>query len=58
MIAHRLSTIKRANRLIVMQDGEIVETGVHEELLSKGGYYSKLYSTELLGGSSSADSQT
>ena len=58
VIAHRLSTIKRANRLIVMQDGEIVETGVHEELLSKGGYYSKLYSTELLGGSSSADSQT
>ncbi len=41
--AHRLSTIKRADKIIVMQHGEIAESGTHEELLQKGGYYSKLY---------------
>lgn len=46
VIAHRLSTIKRANRLIVMQDGEVVEMGKHENLLEKGGYYANLYAAE------------
>ena len=46
VIAHRLSTIKRADRLLVMDNGVIVESGTHMELLSKGGYYSTLYHTE------------
>jgi len=46
VIAHRLSTIKRADRLLVMDNGVIVESGTHKELLSKGGYYSTLYHTE------------
>jgi subfamily B ATP-binding cassette protein MsbA len=43
VIAHRLSTIVHADEIIVMQKGEIVERGTHDELLAKGGYYRKLY---------------
>jgi ATP-binding cassette, subfamily B, bacterial MsbA len=43
VIAHRLSTIQRANKIIVISDGEIVEEGAHEELLNKNGLYHKLY---------------
>jgi ATP-binding cassette subfamily B protein len=43
VIAHRLSTICKANKIIVLDKGEIRETGTHEELISKGGYYSKLH---------------
>jgi len=43
VIAHRLSTIQRANKIIVISDGEIVEEGAHEELLGKNGLYHKLY---------------
>ena len=46
VIAHRLSTILKADRLLVMKDGSIVESGTHEELLKTGGYYSELYGTE------------
>lgn len=42
VIAHRLSTIQKADTIVVMQKGEIVEQGTHEELLSKNGMYSKL----------------
>ncbi|WP_026705208.1 ABC transporter ATP-binding protein [Flavobacterium soli] len=42
VIAHRLSTIQKADKIVVMQKGEIVEQGTHEELLAKGGTYSKL----------------
>jgi subfamily B ATP-binding cassette protein MsbA len=42
-IAHRLSTIQGADRIVVLQDGRIVETGRHEELLASGGIYRKLY---------------
>lgn len=43
VIAHRLSTIENADRILVMEQGEIVETGTHAELLAQGGHYSKLY---------------
>jgi subfamily B ATP-binding cassette protein MsbA len=42
VIAHRLSTIQKANTIVVLQKGEIVEQGSHEELLSKNGTYKKL----------------
>jgi subfamily B ATP-binding cassette protein MsbA len=43
VIAHRLSTIEKADRIIVLQKGEIVETGTHRELLEKGGVYAQLH---------------
>ena len=43
VIAHRLSTIRKAGKIIVLDKGEIKEMGTHEELLSLGGYYYKLY---------------
>lgn len=46
VIAHRLSTILRADRLLVMDDGVIVESGTHAELLGRGGYYADLYRAE------------
>jgi ATP-binding cassette subfamily B multidrug efflux pump len=46
VIAHRLSTIRKANKIIVLDKGEIKEMGTHEELLSKGGYYAKLHSMQ------------
>ena len=48
IIAHRLATIKKADKIIVMDAGEIVETGTHEELLKQGGYYSNLYEAQFL----------
>ena len=47
-IAHRLSTVKNADEIIVIEDGGIVERGRHEELLSRGGYYRKLYEMQSL----------
>lgn len=43
VIAHRLSTIRKASKIIVLDKGEIKEMGTHDELLRKGGFYSKLY---------------
>lgn len=48
VIAHRLSTILKADRLIVMQDGEIVESGTHSELLEKNGAYASLYKVDFV----------
>lgn len=46
VIAHRLSTIRKADMILVMNDGQIVETGKHQELLDKGGFYSELYKSQ------------
>jgi ATP-binding cassette, subfamily B, bacterial MsbA len=43
VIAHRLSTIEKADTIVVMDDGKVVETGTHTELLERGGHYSMLY---------------
>lgn len=49
VIAHRLSTIVNADRILAMQDGQIVEMGSHRELIAAGGYYAQLYETQLRG---------
>ena len=46
VIAHRLSTIKNADLILVMRDGDIIESGSHEELLQKGGFYAELYNSQ------------
>ena len=46
IVAHRLSTIKEADIILVMKDGNIIEQGNHEELISKGGFYHNLYNSQ------------
>jgi ATP-binding cassette subfamily B protein len=43
VIAHRLSTIRKAHKIIVLDNGNLIEAGTHEQLLEAGGHYSKLY---------------
>lgn len=46
IVAHRLSTIKEANQILVMEKGQVIEQGTHEELLQKNGFYAKLYNSQ------------
>lgn len=46
IVAHRLSTIQSADIILVMKDGDVIEQGNHEELLAKGGFYSRLYNSQ------------
>ena len=46
VIAHRLSTIRDADLILVMKNGDIIESGNHEELLNQGGFYAELYNSQ------------
>ena len=46
VIAHRLSTIKNADLILVMKDGDVIESGTHDELMQKGGFYAGLYNSQ------------
>ena len=48
VIAHRLSTVRKADKIVVMERGKIIETGTHKELLENGGVYKKLYELQFL----------
>ena len=50
IVAHRFSTIRNADKIIVLEDGKIVEEGTHEELLDKGGNYARVYHLQLVEG--------
>jgi len=53
IIAHRLSTIRRANRIVVLKDGQIAESGTHEQLRTAGGLYRRLYQLQFGSGEAS-----
>ncbi|MDF1564641.1 MAG: ABC transporter ATP-binding protein [Deltaproteobacteria bacterium] len=58
IIAHRLSTIERADRVVVLHQGRVVEEGPHAELLARGGYYARLYELQYGGGTETSSRTT
>ena len=58
VIAHRLSTIEKADRIVVLDEGRIIETGNHSELLKKDGAYAALYHLQFDGGRNAATKLT
>ncbi|MGO1568570.1 MAG: ABC transporter ATP-binding protein, partial [Brachybacterium sp.] len=57
VIAHRLSTIRDADLILVMEDGDIVEQGDHEQLLAVGGAYARLYRSQFEGAAVDIDAE-
>ena len=57
VIAHRLSTVRRADRIVVLENGTIAEVGKHEELMQKAGIYRKLYDLQFIDGDARAIAQ-
>ena len=49
LISHRFSTVRMADKIVVIEDGEVVEQGTHEELLQTGGRYAKLFLLQAAG---------
>ena len=49
VIAHRLSTVREADQILVIEAGQVVERGTHEDLLAAGGLYAELYLTQFAG---------
>ncbi|THV38725.1 ABC transporter ATP-binding protein [Glycomyces buryatensis] len=50
VIAHRFSTVRRADKILVLEEGEVVESGTHDELVARHGLYAELYRTQFAGG--------
>ena len=46
VIAHRLFTIKNSDLMLVMRDGDVIESGTHDGLMAKGGFYAELYNSQ------------
>jgi ATP-binding cassette subfamily B protein len=55
VIAHRLSTVRHADRILVIDDGRIVQSGTHDQLLARGGLYADLYRTQFAESATVAD---
>jgi ATP-binding cassette subfamily B protein len=49
LISHRFSTVRMADRILVLQGGELIEQGTHEQLLAKGGLYAELFTLQAKG---------
>ena len=49
LISHRFSTVRMANRILVLDKGQLIEIGSHEELLEKGGHYAELFQMQAMG---------
>jgi len=49
LISHRFSTVRMADRILVLQDGQLVDDGTHDELVARGGLYAELFSLQAAG---------